>query len=120
MKTFIGWLFDVYCHPRQGIVVWLVGEDKKPHSFTQPFQITFYVRGNIPRLRQLWRFLKTKPVILSYVQREDLYEGTKDVVKVSVINPADYEDLFAEVHEQFPDLLYYDVDIPLISRFAAE
>jgi DNA polymerase II len=120
MKTYTGWLFDLYVHPKQGIVLWLVGEDKKPHSFTQSFQITFYAGGFIPRLRQLWKFLKTKPVILSYVQRDDLYEGTKDVVKVSVINPAEYEDLFAEVYEHFPDLLYFDVDIPLISRYAAE
>lgn len=120
MKEFKGWLFDLYAHPRQGVVVWLVGEDHKPYSFTQPFQITFYVRGDLQRLRQLWRFLKTKPVCLSYVQRVDLYEGIKEVVAVSGIDPGDYAELFREVHARFPDLLYYDVDIPLLLRYAAE
>jgi DNA polymerase-2 len=71
-------------------------------------------------MRQLWRFLKDKPVILSYAQREDLYEGTKNVVTVSVINPVSYAEIFREVHRRFPDLHYYDVDVPLMSRYAAE
>ena len=61
MKEYIGWLFDLYEHPKQGIVLWLIGEDKKPHSFTQPFQVTFYVSGPFHRLRQLWKFLRRNP-----------------------------------------------------------
>ena len=84
MKEYTGWLFDLYAHPKQGIILWLVGEDKKPHSFTQPFQITFYVGGPFHRLRQLWKFLQEKPVRLSRTQREDLHEGMKDVLEVNV------------------------------------
>src|SRR5687768_3595166 len=122
MKKYIGWLFDLYAHPKQGIILWLVGEDKKPHSFTQPFQITFYVGGPFPRLRQLWKFLKDKPVTLtlSRTQREDLHEGMKDVLEVNVINLSSFEALFKEANQSFPDLLYYDTDIPLILRYAAE
>ncbi len=120
MKEYTGWLFDLYAHPKQGIVVWLAGEDKRPHSFRQQFQVTFYVSGPFHRLRQLWKFLKDKPVTLARSQRQDLYEGTKDVLEVNVINPVTYDELFKEVHERFPDLLYYDVDIPLILRYAAK
>ena len=120
MKEYTGWLFDLYPHPKNGIIVWLAGEDEKPRSFIQPFQITFYARGATHRLRQLWKFLKTQAVILSYVQRDDLYEGTKDVVKISVINPDTFQEIFAEVYRRFSDLLYHDVDIPLILRYAAE
>jgi DNA polymerase II len=119
MKEYIGWLFDLYAH-KQGIVLWLAGEDKKPHSFTQPFQITFYVGGPFHRLRQLWKFLKDKPVSLSRTQREDLHEGIKDVLEVSVIHPSSFDELFREINQRFPDLLYYDTDIPLILRYAAE
>lgn len=119
MKEYIGWLFDLYAH-KQGIVLWLAGEDKKPHSFTQPFQITFYVGGPFHRLRQLWKFLKDKPVSLSRTQRKDLHEGIKDVLEVSVIHPSSFDELFREINQRFPDLLYYDTDIPLILRYAAE
>ena len=50
MKEYVGWLFDLYAR-KDGIVLWIVGEDQKPHSFTQPFQITFYVGGPFHRLR---------------------------------------------------------------------
>jgi DNA polymerase II len=120
MKEYAGWLFDLYAHPKQGVVLWLVGEDKKTHSFRQPFRVTFYAGGPFHRLRQLWKFLQGKPVTLSRTQRDDLHEGTKDVLEVSVPNPSTYEELFREVQKHFPDLSYYDVDIPLILRYAAE
>ena len=119
MKKYVGWLFDLYAQ-KEGVVLWLIGEDQRPHSFTQPFHITFYVGGSFHRLRQLWRFLQGKPVRLYRTQREDLHEGMKDVLEVDVINPCSLDELFKEVNQQFPDLLYYDIDIPLILRYAAE
>src|SRR5512138_1107619 len=120
MKEFTGWLFDLYAHPRHGVVLWIVGEDRKPHSFTQPFQVTFYVSGPSHRLRQLWKFLREKPVKLSRTQRKDLHEGMKDVLEVNVLSPSLLDELFRQVSQLFPDLLYYDTDIPLILRYAAE
>jgi DNA polymerase II len=120
MKEYSGWLFDLYTHPRWGIVLWIVGDDKKPHSFTQPFQITFYVSGPFHRLRQLWKFVKDKPVSLSRTQRDDLHEGSQDVLEINLLNPSSFDELFKEVNQRFPDLLYYDVDIPLILRYAAK
>ena len=120
MKEYTGWLFDLYAHPKQGIVLWIVGEDGKPHSFTQPFQVTFYVGGPFYRLRQLWKFLQTKPVRLYRAQRRDLHEGIKDLLEIRLHNPVSFDELFKEVNQQFPDLLYYDVDLPLILRYAAE
>jgi hypothetical protein len=70
-------------------------------------------------LRQLWKFLQSKPVRLCRAQRRDLHDGRKDVLEVSVLNPLDFDELFKEVSQIFPDLLYYDVDIPLILRYAA-
>jgi DNA polymerase II len=119
MKEYVGWLFDLYAQ-KDGIVLWVVGEDKKSRSFTQPFQITFYVGGPFHRLRELWRFLRERPVTLSRTQREDLHEGVKDVLEVDVLNPSCFDELFREVNQRFPDLLYYDVDIPLILRYAAK
>jgi DNA polymerase-2 len=119
MKEYLGWLFDLYAR-KDSVVLWVIGEDKKPRSFSQSFQIIFYVGGPFHRLRELWKFLREKPVTLSRTQREDLHEGVKDVLKVDVLNPSYFDELFREVNQRFPDLLYYDVDIPLILRYAAK
>ncbi|MBC7876151.1 MAG: hypothetical protein H7Y59_03185 [Anaerolineales bacterium] len=119
MKEYSGWLFDLYAHPKHGIDLWLVGEDKKPHSFHQSFQVTFYAGGPVHRRRQLWKFLKDKPVRQTPTQRKDLYTGIQDVLEIKT-EPCVYEELFREVYKCFPDLLYYDVDIPLLLRYAAE
>ncbi|HEX6033428.1 MAG TPA: DNA polymerase domain-containing protein, partial [Anaerolineales bacterium] len=120
MKEYTGWLFDLYAHPTQGIVLWIAGDDGKPHSFTQPFPITFYIGGPFHRLRQLWKFLQTKPVRLYRTQRRDLHEGMKDLLEVRVLTPTSFDELFKGVNQHFPDLHYYDVDLPLVLRYAAE
>ena len=119
MKAYAGWLFDLYAR-RDGVVLWLVGEDKKPYSFTQPFQITFYVGAPFHRLRQLWKYLREKPVHLQRTQRRDLHHGMKDVMEVKVLDPTSFDDLFRDVYQSFPDLQYFDTDIPLILRYIAE
>src|SRR5690242_8547362 len=119
MKEYIGWLFDLYAHPSRGIVLWLVGEDGKRYFFRQGFEITIYVAGPFPQLRELWRFLKAKPVKLARTQRDDLYAGVQDVLEVRVASPAIYPELFREVSECFPELTYYDADIPLVLRYNA-
>ena len=60
MREYTGWLFDLYAQ-KDGIILWLLGEDHKPYSFTQPFPITFYAGGPFHRLRQAWK------IILRYV-----------------------------------------------------
>jgi DNA polymerase-2 len=119
LKEVTGWLFDLYAHPKQGVVLWIIGQDQRPHSFTQPFQVTFYVGGPFHRLRQAWKFLRDKPVRLARAQRDDLHEGTQDVLEVNVLQPCLFDDLFKEVYGRFPDLLFYDVELPLILRYAA-
>jgi len=119
MKEYTGWLFDLYSNPRHSITVWLLSEDGISHSFEQEFNITFYMGGPFHRLRQLWKHLQEKQVILSRTERDDLYSGKKDVLKVEVPSFSAFEELFKEMQPRFPDLSYYDVDIPLILRYAA-
>jgi hypothetical protein len=119
LKEYTGWFFDLYAQ-KDGVVVWLAGEDGKPYSFTQLFPITFYAGGPFHRLRQLWKYLKDKPVQLARTQRRDLHEGMKDLLEVKVLNPSAFDELFKDVYRLFPDLLYFDTDIPLILRYAVE
>ena len=119
MKEITGWLFDFYVHPQKGAVLWIVGEDGKPHSFFQDFEITFYAGGAFPRLKELWQFLRSKPVKLEKVTKDDLFDGPQEVMQIRAASPTIYKGLFQEVKERFPDLTYYDVDIPLTVRYAA-
>src|SRR5271157_2513658 len=120
MKEYAGWLFDLYPDPKHGLTVWLLSEDGKSHSFTQEFSITFYAGGPVHRLRQLWKYLKeNQQFVLSRIGRDDLYSGKKDVLEVRVPNPVAFEELFKEINQRFPDLTYYDVDIPIILRYGA-
>lgn len=119
MKELTGWLLDLYEHSQKGIVVWLAGADGRPHRLYQDFEITFYVGGPFPRLRELWLYLRPKGVTLQRVTKEDLFDGPQEVMQIRVGNPASYKALFREVQERFPDLTYSNVDVPLTVRYAA-
>jgi DNA polymerase-2 len=120
MSSCTGWLFDLYAHPEKGVVFWLLGDDEKPHCFFErKFEVPFYASGPVPRLRELWRFLKSRKVKLRYTQGEDLFAGPQDVVEARAGSPTAYPALFKEVSRRFADLVFFDADIPLPLRFAA-
>ncbi len=119
MTQYTGWLFDIYARPDQGIVLWLVGEDGKPYCFHQDFEMVFYAGGSPARLRELWHHVETRKVPLQYTQREDLFAGTQDVLEVRVPAPDLYARFFRHISASFPDLTFYDADIPLPLRFVA-
>jgi DNA polymerase-2 len=119
MNEYKGWLFDLYAHPAKGVVLWLVGEDEKRHSFHHDFEVVFYAGGPFPRLKEAWRFLQAKHVKLRRVTRDDLFDGPREVMEARVANPSAYTALFREVCRHFPDLTFYDADIPLPLRYAA-
>ena len=82
MREITGWLSDLYEHPQKRLVIWLVGEDGKPYfCFYQDFETVFYAGGPFPRLKELWKFLRTKPVKLEKVSIEDLYDGSQEGCK---------------------------------------
>jgi len=118
MSEYTGWLLDLYAHPSEGVVLWLVGQDGKRYSFHQDFPVTFYAGGPFPRLRELWQFLAPKPVELSRTRRQDLYAGEQDVMEIQVASPGLYPELFREVSKHFPDLAFYDADLALPLRYA--
>jgi len=122
MEKHSGWLFDLYEHPTKGVVLWLVGENGKPYSFHQDFETVFYARGSVEQLHELGVFLRrkyTKEVVsLKRVTREDLFDGPHEVMGIGVSDPAIRKKLFRQVHENFTDLIFYDVDVPLTVRYA--
>ena len=127
MNEHRGWLLDLYADEANGLVLWLLDEDGTRRRLCQDFPITFYVHGHFLRLRELWRCLQHEALAgvspsqlnLSRVTREDLFAGLQDMLAVEVTNPADLPRLFRQVLRRFPDLTYYDADIPLGLRYTA-
>src|SRR5512137_2589410 len=113
-----GWLLDLYPNLNGGITFWLMAEDGRRYQLYQDFPVTFYVAGKNEQLRQVWQFLKSQPVPVSLdrTERRDLFSGMLTVMVIEVKNPADQPGLFAMLSRQFPDLTYYDSDLPLSLR----
>ncbi len=120
MNEHTGWLYDIYGSNNE-ITIWLLEDGGERCRLSQPFPVTFYAAGSFPRLRQLWRYLHSQPlaVQLGRTQRTDLFTGTLEVMEIQTAGPADQKRLFRQVLSRFPDLDYYDADIPLALRYAA-
>jgi DNA polymerase-2 len=122
MAELTGWLLDLFAEAHGGIVLWLVGEDGQRHRLTQDFPITFYAAGEPTRLRRLWRFLQAQPeqVELKRSQRRDIFAPKPvDVLEATVPHTAAQPYLFQRLSREFPELAYYDADLPLTTRHAA-
>jgi DNA polymerase-2 len=116
-----GWLFDVYEHTEEGIVVWLIGEDGQRHGLRQSLPVMFYAHGSTVQLRSLWKYLRNQelPVELARVRRRDLFSGDLDVMEIVIPNPVEAALAFYKWRKAFPLITWYDTDMPLALRFAA-
>lgn len=121
MPEVTGWLLDLYPSQDEGLVVWLLtGEGR--HRLQQTFPVTFFAAGPESQLRQLWRFLRVHPVHphLARQERRDLFlTGPQTVLAITCAQPGDQPYLFQQVAEAFPNLTYYDADLPISLRHAA-
>ncbi|KAA3660257.1 MAG: hypothetical protein DWQ04_19930, partial [Chloroflexi bacterium] len=115
-----GWLLDVYAHAHSGIVLWLLGDDGERYQFHYPLRTTFYAAGAFSLLRTLWKYLRTLPIPpqLSRMRRQDLFDGLIDVMAIEV-DTAVQPHLFRHIQSMFPDLDYFDADIPVSVQVAA-
>jgi len=121
-NEFKGWLLDIYDSPQDGVVLWFLCEDGQRRCLHQPFPVTFYATGEAAQLRQLWRYLETQPipVKLARDQRRDLFcKQPVTVLSMQARLPADQARLFRSLQVDFPELTYYDADLPLSLRHAA-
>lgn len=119
---FVGWLLDIYDNPQRGVTLWFLGEDEIRHQLWQPFPVTFFAAGPVSRLRDLWEYLLAQPVpvSLSRAERRDLF--SKQPVTVLAIQnnqPAAQTRMFQQVIKDFPELTYYDADLPVYLRHTA-
>lgn len=119
-----GWLLDIYPDRQQGVVVWLLDQDGvRRHRLHQPFPTSFYVHGSGSELRSLWTHLRSLklPLELSRAEKQDLFiDHPLAVLQIVTPTPSAQEELFSHLKKAFPNLVYYDADIPLDIRYAAQ
>lgn len=121
-QTRYGWLLDLYEDAQREVVIWFINTDGQRQCLTQPFPVTFYVDGPAAGLRAVWRFLEQQPeqVRLARAKRRDIFAAQPlDLLSVQVQQPAAQPALFQRAAAAFPDLTYYDADIPIQLRHAA-
>ncbi len=122
MNEISGWLLDLYEDGERGLAVWLITDDDQRLCLHQTFPVRFYAAGPPQRLRELWRWLRSRPDAppLAREDRRDLFlPEAIPVMAVEAPNPAAVRPLFSEIERSFPDLTYYDVDIQAQVRYAA-
>jgi DNA polymerase-2 len=123
MQTVDGFLLDVYSDPvGGGVVLWLLADNGDRLLLRQHFPITFYAAGSRKRLRELWTYLSQHPIhpSLSRTQRRELFSPDPLTLMEIRVEKANLQPrLFREVVEQFPELDYFDADIPIFPRYAA-
>lgn len=121
MNEYTGWLLDLYPHPEGGILLWLLCDDGRRLCLRQDFSATFYAAGPSHRLRDLWKHLADQPgrIKLSRTERRDLFTGPRVVLAASLDCPARLPELLHSFTRDFPDLDFYDADLPVALRHAA-
>jgi DNA polymerase II len=123
MDEITGWLLDLYDSKEEGVVLWVLADDGRRMRLQQPFPVTFYASGPSPRLRAFWQYLETKDahVRLSRTEGRDLFSPQPvTLLAVEVNRSIEQPTLFRQAINDFPDLTYYDADIPLALRHAAQ
>ncbi len=115
MLTLTGWVLDLFAAPRDGLVIWFIGEDGNRYRFSTPFPLTFYAAGDPRRVDALEKHLRPHPgVVLGRTHRRDLFIAEPvPVLAVQVLQAAYLPELFQKTERIFPDITFYDADIPI-------
>src|SRR5688572_22907972 len=122
MKQFSGFLLDLYEHPKEGVIVWLLCDDGIRRSFAQDFDLIFHIRSDhLPYLRDPWIFLRSQQgVHIEKAEREDLYDGMQSVMEVKTKSWKLHKKITQDVQKAFPNFIYYDIDTSLQLRYSAK
>jgi DNA polymerase-2 len=120
VTTLYAWLFDAYPSDA-GITTWWIDADGRPRALCDDLAPAFYVQGPRSDLHDLCLWLRAQafsPLDLRRTERTDLFlDRAVEVLEVRVPQPAVFTRLFRQTADAFPNLTYYDADIPLPQRY---
>ena len=126
MKELSGWVFDLYEDERDGLVIWFLSEKGERLRLHMAFPRTFYAAGEKQRLQRLHQVIKSllpsnRAARLYVTKRKSVFdENLLRVLAIEIDNPVTQSRLFHQVLHAFPDLEYYDTDIPAPLLFTAQ
>ncbi|MBN2554891.1 MAG: hypothetical protein JXA97_03040 [Anaerolineales bacterium] len=117
MASVFGWLFDAYVSGT-GMLVWLIDAEGRTHAIRDSFMPAFYARGPQQKLHRVCETLRRRPdITLQRAERTDLFLGRPVEVLAVRTPPGILLQVFRQVTRDFPDLTYYDGDIPIPQRY---
>ncbi len=121
IESLNAWLLDVYPKPHGGVRFWFMFDDDSRRCYEHDFPVTFCAAGPSKRLRELWLYLRAhhRAAKLERTERRDLFSGEVTVLQIGVPGPVDQRRIFYAARSRFPDLTWYDADVPLHLRCAA-
>ena len=117
-----GWLLDLYEDADDGLRIWFIAEDGARVCLRQKLEAVFYASGDNEQLRSLWKALRRYAEVVSLqreARRDAFIPEPISVLKAVIASPMDETRLFREIQQRFPQLVYYDADIPVTIRHAA-
>jgi DNA polymerase-2 len=121
MLEVAGWLLDLYDDPQDDVTLWLLAEDGRRLRLRQSLALTFYIAGEERMLRAAQDYLRRLPLPseLFRTRRRDLFLPEPIDVLAVRSRASDQAALFRQVANRYPDLTYYDCDLPLSLHHAA-
>ncbi len=122
LQELTGWVLDVYSDPEHGSMLWVLDDHNQRHLLHQPFEVLFYVQADQRRLEQFSAALNGRfgsQVTLAMTTRLDLFAGEIEVMAVHTADPEQQRKVFYWANRYFPEVLYFDVDVPFALRFSA-
>ena len=118
-----GWLLDLYEDAADGVRLWFIMDDGRRICLRQEFPVSFYVYGPVSRLHECCLFLKRQPGVtgLSREMKKDVFQPELlCVLRVDMKGPVSQQACFRTLQKVFPDLTWYNADISVQARHAAQ
>ncbi len=114
-----GYFFDLY-PVRNGMVVWILGDDGKPYHCFDPFHPTFFLhldahdRKRILPLAQRFKM----PVSIGKERKTELFSGEEwEVTKITVHDPLQFNRCVRTLQTFFPHFAFYNSNIPVAQMY---
>lgn len=126
IKEQSGWVIDLYEDEQEGLILWFISERGERLRLHKAFGRTFFVAGDQKRLRQLQQLIKVmvspqRLVKLYFTERQSVFhDHPLGVLAVEVDNSLEQNRLFRKALRAFPDLEYFNADIPAAVFFNAQ
>jgi len=115
MERTMAWLLDIY-PLHDGMAVWFIADDGRRLMAVDKWRPRFFITGTADEADRLEKFLSQggAPVEMNKTHRQEFMTGEEiPVWEFRVGNPAGFPRLTAEARLAFPDIDFFDADIPV-------